>query len=128
MSETTTPRESPAAGSGRPAAAGSPPGAAEGAAARAWTAPPTCAPDVFTECPLPDGVVAEVRRNGLDADLNDPRSVGVLLTSEDPALFVREGRGLLCNMPFSRLKPRPEMTMIGRTYSSLPGAAEGAAG
>ena len=100
MSETTTPREPPAVGSGRPAATGSPPGAA----ARARTPSPTCA-----------------------LDFNDPCGVGVLLTNEDPALFAREGRALLCNMPFSRLKPRPEMTMIGRKYSSLPGAAEGAA-
>ena len=77
---------------------------------------------VFTGCQSPNGIVAQVRRSGLDAvvyaDLNDPRGVGVLLLSQDPALFAEEGRSLLSNMPFSSLTPRPEMTMIGRTYSS----------
>ena len=136
---TTTPREPAAAGSGRPVIAGPPPGARGGPGAngapdlREHGAPVRGVPQtstrrlfvqlhVFTECPFPDGVVAEVRRSGLDAvvyaDLNDPRGVGVLLMSEDPALFAQEGRALLSNMPFSGLKPRPEMTMIGRTYSS----------
>ena len=141
MSETTTPPAPTGAGTERPAAAGPPPGVATrgGSVAagapdlREHGAPLRGVPQtsirrlfvqlhVFTECPPPNGVIAEVRRSGLDAvvyaDVNDPRGIGVLLMSEDPALFAEEGRALLSNMPFSGLKPRPEMTMIGRTYSS----------
>ena len=77
---------------------------------------------VFTGCPPPTGIVDAVRGSGLDAvvyaDLNDPRGIGVLLLSEDPALFADEGRRLLSAAPFINVIPRPEMTMIGRTYSS----------
>ena len=70
----------------------------------------------------PDRVVADVRRSGLDAvvyaDVNDPRGIGVLLMSEDPALFAEEGRSLFWSRSFRSLTPRREMTMIGRTYSS----------
>ena len=141
MSETTTPHEPAVAGAGRPGGTGPPPGVAarggpgtDGAPdLREHGAPVRGVPQtsdrrlfvqlhVFTQCPPPNGVIAEVRRSGLDAvvyaDLNDPRGIGVLLMSEDPALFAEEGRRLLSNMPFSSLKPRPEMTMIGRTYSS----------
>ena len=141
MSETTTPPALTDAGTERPAAAGPPPGVAtrggpgtDGAPdLREHGAPLRGVPQtstrrlfvqlhVFTECPSPNGVIAEVRRSGLDAvvyaDVNDPRGIGVLLMSEDPALFAEEGRALLSNMPFSGLKPRPEMTMLGRTYSS----------
>ena len=140
MSDTTM-RAPAAAGHERPAAAGSPPGVAARDGGREGGAPDLRehgAPvrgvaqtstrrlfvqlHVFTECPPPNGIIAEVRRSGLDAvvyaDLNDPRGIGVLLMSEDPALFAEEGRELLSNMPFRSLTPRPEMTMIGRTYSS----------
>ena len=141
MSETTRPQEPPAAGAERPVGAGPPPGVAvrgghgaDGAPdLREHGAPVRGVPQtsdrrlfvqlhVFTGCPPPNGIIAEVRRSGLDAvvyaDLNDPRGIGVLLMSEDPALFAGEGRALLSKMPFASLTPRPEMTMIGRTYSS----------
>lgn len=70
----------------------------------------------------PAAAVEAVRGSGLDAvvyaDVNDPRGVGVLLMSEDPACFAGEGRRLLAGSAFAPLTPRPEMTMIGRTYSS----------
>ena len=141
MSDTLTTEKPAAAGAERPAAAGPPPGvAARGAGhdggapdLREHGAPVRGAPQtstrrlfvqlhVFTECPPPNGIVDQVRRSGLDAvvyaDLNDPRGIGVLLMSEDPACFAEEGRRLLSNVPFTSLRPRPEMTMIGRTYSS----------
>ena len=143
MSETTTPRESAAvaAAADRKPAVGPPPGVATRGAGqdagapdlREHGAPVRGVPQtstrrlfvqlhVFTECPPPNGIIAEVRRSGLAAvvyaDLNDPRGIGVLLMSEDPALFAGEGRELLSNVPFRSLTPRPEMTMIGRTYSS----------
>ena len=140
MSDTTT-LDPAAAGSASPGAAGRPPEAAarsgggeEGAPdLREHGAPVRGVPQtstrrlfvqlhVFTGCPRPDGIIAEVRGSGLDAvvyaDLNDPRGIGVLLLSEDPAVFAGEGRALLADFAFRAVTPRPEMTMIGRTYSS----------
>ena len=77
---------------------------------------------VFTGCLSAAAVISEVRSSGLDAvvyaDLNDPRGVGVLLMSEDPARFADAGRALLLGDSFTALIPRSDLTMIGRTYSS----------
>ena len=77
---------------------------------------------VLTGCLETSAVVSAVRDSGLDAvvyaDLNDPRGVGILLMSEDPSQFSDVGRALLVGSPFADLTPRPELTMIGRTYSS----------
>ncbi len=54
----------------------------------------------------------------LYADLNDPRGVGVVAMSEDPAFFVGAWRELLNAEAFAGLGQRPELTMFGRTYSS----------
>lgn len=51
-------------------------------------------------------------------DINDPRSLGLLTWSEDPAHFVRNVRPAL-NEPATRvLSPKPEFTMLGRSYAS----------
>ncbi len=54
----------------------------------------------------------------LYADLNDPTGVGVLAFAEDPAFFVTGLRDLLGMEPFAGLTSKPELTMLGRTYSS----------
>lgn len=54
----------------------------------------------------------------LYADVNDPRGVGVLAMSEDPAFFVGAWRELLNGEAFASPAHRPELTMLGRTYSS----------
>jgi chlorite dismutase len=51
-------------------------------------------------------------------DVNDPRGVGVLAMSENPAHFVGPFRDLLNTEAFVGLPLRPEFTMLGRTYSS----------
>ena len=51
-------------------------------------------------------------------DVNDPRGVGVLTWSEDPALFVTAVRPALVEVTSPKLVLRPEMTMLGRTYST----------
>lgn len=51
-------------------------------------------------------------------DVNDPRGVGVLALSEDPAFFVNALRDVLNGDPFSMLSHKPEFTMFGRTYAS----------
>jgi len=49
-------------------------------------------------------------------DVNDPRGVGVLTLSEDPADFVDRVRPVLVAAPFAALVQKPEYTMLGRTY------------
>ncbi len=51
-------------------------------------------------------------------DLNHPIGVGVLLIAEDPGVLKTESRLLLVNVQSYLLSYRPEMTMLGRTYSS----------
>ncbi|MDE0425746.1 MAG: chlorite dismutase family protein [Candidatus Poribacteria bacterium] len=51
-------------------------------------------------------------------DLNHPIGVGVLLIAEDPGVLKTESRLLLVNVQNYLLSYRPEMTMLGRTYSS----------
>jgi chlorite dismutase len=51
-------------------------------------------------------------------DVNDPRGVGVLGMSEEPAHFVGPFRDLLNTEAFVGLPQRSEFTMLGRTYAS----------
>ncbi|MCB8944334.1 MAG: chlorite dismutase family protein [Ardenticatenaceae bacterium] len=53
----------------------------------------------------------------LYADLNDPFGVGLLTFSPEPDYFVEVLRPFLNDDPFRSLTPRPEMTMLGRTYT-----------
>jgi chlorite dismutase len=77
---------------------------------------------VFTDVAEVEPLAEALRRSGLEAvlylNVNDPRGVGVLFMSEDPSLFVGPVRRLLTSPPFAELTPRPEFTMIGRTYST----------
>jgi Chlorite dismutase len=50
-------------------------------------------------------------------DVNDPTGVALLTLTEDPGAFVSELRGFLQAAPFSELEPKPELTMLGRTYA-----------
>jgi chlorite dismutase len=50
-------------------------------------------------------------------DINDPRGLGILTWSEDPAHFVERVRPLFSHGELARLELRPELTMLGRTYS-----------
>jgi chlorite dismutase len=56
-----------------------------------------------------DGVLYE--------DVHDPRGVALLTLSESPDAFVAEYRGFLRDGPFGDLEPKPELTMLGRTYA-----------
>ena len=78
---------------------------------------------VFEDCPNPKLIIETLAKGSLNAvlydDLNHPRGVGVLFVAENPAELMTESRSLLLKtreMP--DLSYRPEMTMIGRTYSS----------
>jgi hypothetical protein len=50
-------------------------------------------------------------------DVNDPTGIALLTLSEDPGAFVGELRGFLQGAPFAALEPKPELTMLGRTYA-----------
>lgn len=77
---------------------------------------------VFGGCadpkPLVGALEAARAEAVLYADVNDPRGVGLLTLSEDPASFVTGLRDVLNTDPFATLSLRPELTMFGRTYSS----------
>ncbi len=77
---------------------------------------------VFTGCRDAEAVAAKVKASGIEAvvylDVNDPRGVGLLTMTEDPARFVTAVRPLLNEEPFRSLTFRPELAMLGRTYAS----------
>jgi len=51
-------------------------------------------------------------------DVNDPRGLALVTFFEDPAGFVDSVRPVFESEPLSLLTPRPELAMLGRTYSS----------
>src|SRR5437773_9604999 len=77
---------------------------------------------VYTGCDRPESLAAELKESGLEAllylDVNDPKGVGVLSMSEDPATFTGELRRVLTHGHFAGLQHRPKFTMIGRTYAT----------
>ena len=50
-------------------------------------------------------------------DVNDPRGIGLIFLHEAPDYFVTTVRSLLQSEPFGTLTPKPEYTMLGRTYA-----------
>jgi hypothetical protein len=77
---------------------------------------------VFANAHDPHVLVHALQHSGLESvlyrDLNHPMGVGLLVMSPDPALFVTSLRDFLNAEPFRQLTHRPELTMIGRTYST----------
>ena len=77
---------------------------------------------VFGGCagtkPLADALEASRLEGALYADVGDPRGVGVLAMSEDPTFFVTCFREVLSAEPFAGLVHKPDLTMLGRSYSS----------
>jgi hypothetical protein len=77
---------------------------------------------VLTGCTDGKPLVGALEASGLQAvlyeDVNDPRGVGLLTMTEDPAAFVTGVRDLLTRGPFASLSLRPELAMMGRTYAS----------
>ncbi len=77
---------------------------------------------VFTQCADPRKLVVALEQTDMEAvlylDVQDPLGVGLLLMSEDPDFFVSEARQFMTTGPFATLTPKPDWTMMGRTYSS----------
>lgn len=78
---------------------------------------------VFEDCTDPTTFIEILENEDLKAvlydDLNHPTGIGVLFLAEDPEVLMNESRNILQNaINSTNLTYRPEMTMIGRTYSS----------
>ncbi|MGH2357749.1 MAG: chlorite dismutase family protein [Candidatus Limnocylindria bacterium] len=77
---------------------------------------------VFGLCADPKPLVRALEAARVEAvlyqDVNDPRGVGVLAMSEDPAFFVGPLRDLYNGEVFVGLPLKTELTMLGRTYAS----------
>lgn len=76
---------------------------------------------VFGDCTDSDRAQDALQRSGLDAvlyeDINDPKGIGLLTFSEDPNYFVDDVRRFVLGSVFDELTPKPEYTMLGRTYT-----------
>src|SRR5574338_1073793 len=77
---------------------------------------------VWTGCPDGKPLVAALERSRIEGvlyhDLNDPAGVGLLALHESPAFFATGLREVLRGEAFAGLRPRLELTMLGRTYAS----------
>ena len=75
----------------------------------------------FGGCPDPKPAAEALAASGLPGviykDVNDPRGIAVLTLAREPGVFVDRLRDLLNAPPFASLTPKPELTMLGRTYS-----------
>ena len=67
--------------------------------------------------PLIEALAASGITAALYADVNDPYGVGLCVAAEHPEFFATELRALLNIGAFRALTPKPEYTMLGRTYS-----------
>ena len=75
----------------------------------------------YGDCPNIGPLVEALEEAGvagaLYADINDPQGMGLVTMSEAPDFFVTELRQFLNRPPFNELTPKPEYTMLGRTYA-----------
>jgi chlorite dismutase len=67
--------------------------------------------------PLAEALAGSGLAAALYEDVNDPRGVGLVTLSQEPAVFVDRLRPLLNAPPFAALSLKPEYTMLGRTYA-----------
>ncbi len=75
----------------------------------------------YTGCRDSKPLADALARCGLDCvlyeEVNDPLGVAVLSMTDTPALFLEKLRPALQSAAFAGLTPKPEFTMLGRTYS-----------
>jgi hypothetical protein len=76
---------------------------------------------VFTGCRDARQVAAHLEERGVHGvlyeDVNDPAGIALLTFDEDPAYFIDTVRPLVAGTGLGSLRPRDELTMLGRTYS-----------
>ena len=77
---------------------------------------------VFTDCENAQACIAVLREASFESvlylDINDPKGIGVLIMTDNPSVIVDKVRSIYHSDAFQSLKRRPELTMIGRTYST----------
>ncbi len=75
----------------------------------------------FGNCHDPKPVIEALQKYGITAalyaDVNDPYGIGLCVAAENPDFFVTDLRALMNIGAFRTLTPKPEYTMLGRTYS-----------
>lgn len=75
----------------------------------------------FGECENLQAVIDAIRAVNAPVavyrDLNDPHGIGIMTASEDPDFFLGPWRDLFHQPVFAELLPKPEYTMLGRSYS-----------
>lgn len=75
----------------------------------------------YGDCRNTGALIEALEQSGIDgvlyANFNDPQGVALLTMHEDADFFVTRLRQMLNRPPFSELTPKPEYTMLGRTYS-----------
>lgn len=75
----------------------------------------------FGNAPDTAPLVAALEASGMEGvlyeDANDPRGVALVTWTDNPDFFVTTLRPFLNRAPFRELEPKPEYTMMGRTYS-----------
>jgi hypothetical protein len=76
---------------------------------------------VFSGCRAPGPLAEELARRGIHGvlyeDINDPLGIGLLTFDESPSYFLDTVRPLIAGDLFGGLVPKPEYTMLGRTYA-----------
>lgn len=75
----------------------------------------------FGNCTDTDALIEALKaapfKSVLYADVNDHHGVGLLTFAEDVNFFIDTLRPFLLDGPFATLEPKPEFTMLGRTYT-----------
>lgn len=75
----------------------------------------------YTGCRDSKPLADALARCGLDAvlyeEVNDPLGVAVLAMTDTPGLLLEKLRPALQSAAFAALAPKPEFTMLGRTYA-----------
>ncbi|MFK7806149.1 MAG: chlorite dismutase family protein [Anaerolineae bacterium] len=75
----------------------------------------------FGDCHDSSAVAEALQAAGVQgvlyAEASDPFGIGLMTFSEDPAYFIDVVRPVMHAKPFNELTPKPEFSMLGRTYS-----------
>ena len=77
----------------------------------------------FGKCRQPELIIQKLEEADFSSalvlylDINDPYGIGILAAHEDPEFYVSKWRAMLNEPPFVEVRPKPSLTMFGRTYS-----------
>jgi len=75
----------------------------------------------FGGCRDSRGATDVLARSGIEGavyeDANDPQGIALVTLTKDPNFFLNTLRPVLNRDPFASMTPKPELTMLGRTYA-----------